>query len=54
VTAAVIRFYRRYLTRFTPACGRVGPSCSQTALQSGLVAGLLAFTRCEDCRGRGA
>lgn len=50
----MIRFYRRYLTRYTPECGRAGPSCSQIAATSGLVAGLLAFTRCEDCRGRGA
>jgi hypothetical protein len=51
---AAIRFYRRHLTRFTPKCGRTGPSCSQIALEAGLLAGLVAFIHCDECRGRGA
>ena len=54
VSHRLISFYRTHLTRYTPICGRVGPSCSQIALDLGLLAGLVAFTHCEECRGRGA
>lgn len=54
VSHHLISFYRRHLTRYTPRCGRVGPSCSQIAAELGLIAGLVAFTHCEECRGRGA
>ena len=50
----LIRYYQKHLTRFTPKCGRAGPSCSQIGLELGLLAELVAFTHCEDCRGRGA
>ena len=52
--ASLIQFYRKHLTRYTPKCGRAGASCSQIALDLGLLAGLVAFTHCEECRGRGA
>jgi putative component of membrane protein insertase Oxa1/YidC/SpoIIIJ protein YidD len=51
VSRAIISIYQQHLTRYTPTCGRPGPSCSQLAAQVGVVAFLTGHMICAECSG---